>query len=193
MLAQAFVARQAYDSALAQLVELERALDRRTDQRVAAYRSKEMIEYAIGMLEYVRGRRAHGDSAMTRALVENFGFWPAHVMLGDAAAAHGEVTFALEEYERALELEPADVILLRHYATALVRANRAPEAVPILRRAVTLEPAYARPWYGLGVVLERVGDAEGAREAYRRYVELAPRGAADQVKVARTRIAALGR
>ncbi|HEY8429547.1 MAG TPA: tetratricopeptide repeat protein [Sandaracinaceae bacterium] len=75
-------------------------------------------------------------------------------------------------------------------ARALIVRGRFREAAVALRGIVGEEPALAAAWRALGVVEERLGNTDGAAEAYRRYVELAPRGA--DAALVRRRLARLG-
>lgn len=75
-------------------------------------------------------------------------------------------------------------------ARALIVRGRFSEAAAALRGIVLEQPALAAAWRALGVAEERLGNADGAVEAYRRYVELAPRGA--DASLVRARLARLG-
>ena len=99
----------------------------------------------------------------------------------DAYDLYGRLCASLERhdeaialYRRAQELDP-----LAHrvdVATALLRAGRDEEALPVARHAVEAEPDNARAHSTLGWVQLRMGhEAEGLREL-ERAVELAPGG-----------------
>ena len=63
-----------------------------------------------------------------------------------------------------------------HYtrALALVNLERLDEAVFELREATRLRPSYYYEWLDLGVTLDRMGDQQGAEEALRKSIMLAP-------------------
>ena len=190
--AQVLVAMRRYDSALVEMRTLRAELERRDERRLArVYQSKEFIDYAIGFLEGVRGNDAGAREAMQRALTENLAFHPAHVFLGDEALRGSDAATAIYEYEEALVIDSTDVVVLHHYALALMRTGRLGEAATALRKATALEPFYAAPWLQLGRVLDRRKDVDGARAAYRQYVATAPRSEKERIADARARLAAL--
>ncbi len=53
-------------------------------------------------------------------------------------------------------------------------AGAATEAIPLYRRAITLDASYAPAWRGLGLTLGSVGDTREASMALRRYLDLSP-------------------
>lgn len=127
------------------------------------------------MLEQVRGREAEARESMGRALVENLGFYPAHMFLGDAAVDAGHDEEAVAEYEAALVTEPPDPVLYFRYGRALAKLGRGKAAMAALRKAVQLEPYYAAPWLFLGRLTESGGDGLGAIAAYRGFLNRAAR------------------
>lgn len=60
-------------------------------------------------------------------------------------------------------------------AIAALRKGNFARAEPLLVRAALLDPPYAKAWRHLGIARAKLGDAEGARRAYLRYLALAPR------------------
>jgi tetratricopeptide (TPR) repeat protein len=68
----------------------------------------------------------------------------------------------------------ADAIALGNRGAAWVRQGAVAAAERDLRRATTLDPAAAQPWYNLGVVLEREGRFVEAIEAYGRAIAVDP-------------------
>jgi tetratricopeptide (TPR) repeat protein len=190
--AQAFVAMGQYDSALAEMQTLRAALDQRDAKKlVVVYESREFLDYAIGLLESARGRAAPARESLGRALLENPGFYGAHLMLGDDAYAAKNDSGAIREYEAALLVQPADAVLELHYARSLARAGRYPDAVSALMKAVELEPYYAAPWLELGRALELTHDRPGARAAYTTFIERSPRSEESNVRAARAALASL--
>ena len=190
--AQVLVALEQYDSALVEMRELRAALERREAQvTYPVYQSRELVDYSIGFLESARGNPAAAREAMERALTENLAFHPAHVFLGDQAFRASDAPRAIYHYEEALVVDSADVVLLHHYAVALMHAGRIAEAVAALRRAVALEPWYAEPWLPLGRALQAQKSLPAARDAYNRYLALARRKDAKGVRDVRARVAAI--
>jgi predicted Zn-dependent protease len=170
--ASAFVNLAQYDSAASQLDSLLAQL-RRQDEVVIGngYQSKELLEYAVGLIHLQLRRTSAAREAFARSLVENTGFAPSHAKLGELAAAAGDTTAALSELSMAVEIDPNDPLLQVGYGRALMLANRPGDAVRPLRQAVTIAPGYAEPYLYLAVALETSGDAAGARTAFSAFLE----------------------
>jgi tetratricopeptide (TPR) repeat protein len=192
MLAQAFVGMANYDSAFAEVQTIRTALDRRDAKKlVVVYDSREFLDYAMALLESARGNAVAAREDLGRALLENPGYYAAHLMLGDDAYAAKRDSVALGEYESALLIEPRDAVLQYHYARSLTRAGRLADAARALKTAVELEPYYAAPWLDLGRVLARTNDPSGARGAFATFLERAPRDDQANIRAAREALAAL--
>lgn len=190
--AAAFVNQAGYDSALAEVTTLLVDLRHRDGQRVGRmYESKEMLEYAAGLLQAQRGRVAEAREALGRATVENYAFTPAHAALGRLALARGDTAEAVREYALAVELDGADPVSRLGYGDALLRARRPAEAVPHFQAAMRAEPHYAGVYLRLGTAFDALGMTTEARIAYGEFVRRAPRGAT-ALPQARQRLQALG-
>lgn len=186
------VALSQYDSAAAEMSTLLGDMRRRDEKElVYLYESKELYEYALGMLRGARGDTAAARAAMERALQENLGFYPAHAGLGQLAVMRGDYASATTEFSLAAELAPDDPLMHFQLGDALLRADRGAEAVPHLQHAVELEPWFADPYLELGAALEMAGRPDDAKHAYGTFIARAPREAAPQVNAARSRLAAL--
>ncbi|MBM4290049.1 MAG: tetratricopeptide repeat protein [Deltaproteobacteria bacterium] len=72
----------------------------------------------------------------------------------------------IEQYRKMAKANPDDD--LAHFALgqALLDADRAAEAAPVLRHVTRLNPSYTRAFLLLGDALEREGDVDGAVEAW---------------------------
>jgi hypothetical protein len=174
--ASAFANLARYDSAAAEidalLVEL-RASDEK--HLVSQYSSKELLEFARGLLYLQQRSPADARAAFARALMENPGFAPAHAELGELALAARDPAAALLEYGQAVEVSPDDVVLRLGHGRALLAAGHAAEAAVELRRAIALDPEWAEPYVVLGNALQKGGDAAGARTAWAEFLSHAPR------------------
>ncbi|HEY0038966.1 MAG TPA: tetratricopeptide repeat protein [Longimicrobium sp.] len=136
--------------------------------------TKEMYEYARGLLLLAQNDEAEATAAFQRALLENLAFYPARVQLGELALDQGRVAEAVEELKQAAEIAPEDGYLQYRLGAALLRVDQPAEAVSALRHASRLEPHYAAVDLLLGVALEGVGETAAAKEAYTRYLSRAP-------------------
>ena len=192
-LALVFAQMQRYDSAAVQLLQLLdelRAIDRK--EVVRLYDSKEMLEYALGLLYAAQGKLGDARQAQERALQENLGFTPAHVALGRLAVARRDTGTAVTEFGLAVELEPKDGAGHFWYGQALVRALRPAEGVEHLATAVRLEPYFADPYLSLATAYEALHDTTRAVAAYGNYLKRAPHSATVNITIATDRVAKLG-
>lgn len=156
---------------------LARTRREETRRLVRPDESKEMYEYALGLLHAARDNRTEATAALQRALLENLAFYPARMQLGAMALEEGRIAEAVDELQQAAEIAPDDGYLQYRLGEALLQAGNSADAVSALRRASRLEPYYAAVDLLLGTALERTGDTSAATEAYSRYLSRAPAGA----------------
>ncbi len=87
--------------------------------------------------------------------------------LGNIHVLMGNLENAREVFQRALQKEPLCAEARLYLAVASLQAGQLDEARTELSRTLFLEPTLALGHYLLAQVLERKGDAEAARRAYR--------------------------
>lgn len=75
----------------------------------------------------------------------------------------GEPEAALEDFDKALQLEPRSLPCLQNKAHVLSRLNRNQEAVEVLNKAVEWYPDYVMARSGRAVLLARLGQREAAQ------------------------------
>ncbi len=88
-----------------------------------------------------------------------------------AAGRHAE---AIDAYERALRLDPANAVARIDLGNLLVGADRVAEAADCFRRAIEVAPASAAAHEGLGFALLRQHREDDALAAFERAVALDP-------------------
>lgn len=189
--ARAFAAMGAYDSAAAEIDGLLEAMREQDKAKLEhAFESAAMFEFMLGYVHAQRGQLDEAKAAFERSLVADLSFGRAHAGLGELAMHRGDTAQAMLELGQAVELRPDDVTLRSVYALALIRADRAADAVEHLREAVKLEPYYAHSYYLLGRLLDHGGFADEAHAEYTRFLAHAAQDANERAWVT-TRIAAL--
>jgi len=112
--------------------------------------------------------------ACERALSLNDLLAPVYVSLGVIRAGTGQAAAALQDFDRALALDPASSDALREKSLALDRLGRVAEAEAALRRAVQLRPDYWSNHNYLGAHYWRHGRYPEAEREFRRVIEIAP-------------------
>ncbi|HET7464749.1 MAG TPA: tetratricopeptide repeat protein [Longimicrobium sp.] len=156
---------------------IARMRQRDETEMVKVYESKEMQEYASGLLALARNRPAQARAAMEQAIVENAASWYAHAGRAMALRAERRPADAAQEMAAAMELAPEDALLRFNYGGMLIDARKPAEAAAQYRRATELEPYWADAWLGLGDAERMSRRPAEAIAAYERYLALAPRSA----------------
>ena len=134
---------------------------------VPVYESRELLDYARGLIALTRNDVAEGRRQLEKALLENLAFAPAHVQLGALALRQRDTATALQELGLAAEVDSSDAPTRLQYGRALHWAHRSREAIVHLRAATVLEPYYADAYEALGEALEATGQTDDAIAAYR--------------------------
>ena len=168
------------DSAIADLTALIDRLERIQDSTVAPYRSKAFLYYAVGFLRTRQSRYADARAAYQNALVENLGFYMAHVRLSAIDFSLHDTTAALNELETASLMRGDDPILLAFRGQILLEEDRLSEAESQLRASVHADTDFALPYAFLGHVAEARHDTTTALSRYREYLARATHTAAER-------------
>jgi tetratricopeptide (TPR) repeat protein len=100
------------------------------------------------------------------------------VALGERAMFQGERGAAARFFQEAGHLAGRAVGVHSYIGTVYGRHGDLPRAITWFRHAVEVRPSYTKAWNNLAIACERSGDLEGARNALRRSLEVAP-GQAD--------------
>jgi Tfp pilus assembly protein PilF len=172
--ARAFFHMGRFDSTVA---EMNRALEgyRKEDEKdlVVLYESKAMYEFSIANAYMQAGKLQEAREALGRALTEDLSFYIAHQRMAALALNAGDTTTALSEYELAVQLNNDDAPLRAEYGAVLVALGKYAEAEPHVRRAIEVEPWYARPYAILANACEGQGKTADAVEQYTKFLALA--------------------
>lgn len=151
-------------------------LDARTDANDAAAFGVDptLVPYVLAWLNQQAGRLDLARTGYEAALTLDLGLWMAHVQLARIHDDRGEWNEAIRERRLALEANPDDPSLLLDLAITLFKAGRAEEAVEPLAGARRLTPMNFRVAYFEGVVAEQLQRPAEARQAFQRFLALAP-------------------
>lgn len=71
---------------------------------------------------------------------------------------------------------PANPAILFNQAATLINAGKDSQAEPLLKQALSADPAFARAYYELGMIYARSGKNADARTNLEKYIELEPKG-----------------
>ena len=81
---------------------------------------------------------------------------------------------AVEEFRKALELEPNSAREETNYGLALLRAGETTAGMAALDKARAMDPNLPHPWFNLGIALKREGDLDTALARFRTMERLVP-------------------
>ena len=146
--------------------------------------------FMLAALNQMTGHADRAAALYREALERDLGLVMAHAYLAAIHDAAGHPDSALIERQRATEVQD-DPTALFDYGAALFNAQRTIDAEAPLLKAVKLNPRYAPAYYLLGRVEEELGLSAEARDAYTKFLALAPQRLRDLVADAQARIAKL--
>ncbi len=93
-----------------------------------------------------------------------------------ALERQGDYEAAITSYRLALRDQPNDLRVLQNMAIAYSRTGRMEEAIRSYRRALEVDPRLSGAHYGLGFLLIKRGDLEGAVTHLEAFLANAPAG-----------------
>jgi Tfp pilus assembly protein PilF len=109
------------------------------------------------------------------ALVDNPQDEKLILRLAEIDAQKGNTKLSLDEYAKAVELQPGDADAKLGLARTLIEVNQTGKALVLLEQAVQLDPTNASAHYRLGTLYRKVGRAEDAKreiELYKKYKDM---------------------
>lgn len=78
----------------------------------------------------------------------------------------------IDELEKMAKDEPNNVEIQRRWAWSLLRTNHAQQAKEVLEKAIKNASKDPESWYAMGVVLLKINDDKGAKEAFEKVIDL---------------------
>ena len=116
----------------------------------------------------------HAISYCDRALKLSDPMSPVHVTLGLIHHGTGHSEEALQDFQQALELDPANTDAYREMARAYEALGKLEQAEMTYEKAIQLRPSYWANYNVLGVFYYRQGRYEDASKQFQRVVALTP-------------------
>jgi tetratricopeptide (TPR) repeat protein len=183
---------QKFDIALTDFQRLfDQALAReRSDSLVRTFiMESNQIRYVLATVSRQAGRGEQALALYRESVANDLGLFMAHAQMADIYEERRQWDDAIIERQRALEVSPEDPSLRYDLGYTQARALRFKEAAENLEEATRLNPLNPRTPYLLGLVYLRLRESDRAREAFGRFVTMAPRRFAEQVVQARQHLA----
>lgn len=147
--------------------------------------------YIIGVLQMRVGNYNEAITQLRGTLEKDFGMYMAHVRLAEIYEQHGMMPMAIQERRSAVAANADDPSLLFDLAKTLAKAGQWTEAEQVLQQAGAANPRDTRIQYLLGVIEQQLNKPADAKQAFTRFLSLAPTRYAPQVADARKRLDAL--
>ncbi len=97
-----------------------------------------------------------------------------HFRLGDDLYRRGMLKEAIEEYTKALELNPHYADIHNHLGMAYNAQGTHSSAIQEFLRAVEINPGFVDAWVNLGVTYKEMGDMEASKAAFKEALALEP-------------------
>lgn len=163
----------------AALDRVDRSLERKPDYASALYWR--------ALLRAGEGRTAEAEADLRSALETNPRYVHARNSLGCFAFERGETAEAEGHFRRALADDPGNVEIGRNLGDLYFTGGRVQEALRVYHGLVKGNPEDPSLYVDLGGWYDRLGDAAGAAEWYRRALEKDP-----ELEEAKRKLAALG-
>lgn len=149
------------------------------------------FRYSLAVVKERAGKRDEAWSLYQAALEHDVGLYMANVQLARLHEAAREWELAIRERQAAVNANPDDASLLYELGVTYARGGRWTDAEQTLGDAVAANPRDTRPLYYLGVVRVTLNKPAEAREAFQRFVSLAPSRYGTQIADAKRRLESL--
>ncbi|HQR17385.1 MAG TPA: tetratricopeptide repeat protein [Gemmatimonadales bacterium] len=147
--------------------------------------------YMLAALKQRSGAYAEAVGLYQEVLEADMSNYMAHVQLARIHEEAKDWPAAVAERRRAVEVQPEDASLLTDLGVTLGRSGDFAAAVEVLRQASAANPRDVRPLFWLGVAEMQLNNREAARDAFTRFMAVAPSRQEAQVNIAKQRLAAL--
>ncbi len=129
---------------------------------------------ALGLLAKGTGAWRVAEQEFNLSLAQQGDFAPAHQSLGELLLTLGRVDDAIRALARAAAIEPANAPMVAEFAFALVVGGQVDSAQRVIDRALAQDSRNVFTLFTRAVILERLGDADGALSAMLQAVDRAP-------------------
>ena len=148
-----------------------------------------ILTVVLGVLGVLTLRRnevwANPAELWREATVHAAGMWEPHYALADVLRESGDCGSAIPEYQLVVKMRPQHRDANTNLAICLAQTQRFVEADAALRRALEIDPGFARGYTNLGALALTIGDEDGARDAYQRAIEVDPDNVLARMQLAR--------
>jgi len=171
-------------------VDFEKDLERKGELTRVPLRTNE-YRYTLATILQAAGKSTDAIVLFQEVLNNDIGAYMAYVRLANIFEAQKDFPRAATERLRAVNANPDDASLLVDLGVTLGKAGDFAAAETRFQQALELNPRDVRPLFWLGIARQQLGKPGPAREAFTRYVALAPSRYDRQIAMARERLTQL--
>jgi tetratricopeptide (TPR) repeat protein len=147
--------------------------------------------YLMAALHQKAGRIDQAVPIYQEVARNDLGNYMAHVQLARIYEAQRDWPKAVQERSSAVDANPDDPSLLTDLGITLGKAGMMPQAETRFRSAYEANPRDVRPLFWLGLALMEQGKREEAKDAFAKFVAVAPSRLDRQLTMAKERLATL--
>jgi tetratricopeptide (TPR) repeat protein len=147
--------------------------------------------YTLATILHAAGKTPDAIRLYEEVLNNDIGFYMAHVRLANIYEGQKDYARAAKSRLNAVNANPDDASLIMDLGVTLGKSGDFAAAQTRLQEAYDANPRDVRPLFWLGIACAQQGQAPKAREAFERFVHLAPSRYERQVAMARERLAQL--
>jgi Tfp pilus assembly protein PilF len=163
------------------LVDRAVARENPDSNAIVPFEDANEFRYSLAVILDKGGQQAEAIKLLQESMTSDLGLYMAHVRLAEIYEEQHRTKSALQERRRALEASPDDPSLLYDLGEALYRAGELSDAYGFLEKAVQANPRSARALYMFGSVAQKLEQTEEAKEAYTRFIAMAPSRFQEQI------------
>lgn len=140
--------------------------------------------YALAVVYNVSGQYRQAVDYLTRSLeLMPEGDLEIYTALGSSHISLKEYGPALDYYQKALKLEPENIVILSGLSEALYNLNRGREAISYLKKIIEINREFTAAYYSLGRAYLSLSQYNEALNNYLRVIELNPEFAEGYLKI----------
>jgi tetratricopeptide (TPR) repeat protein len=147
--------------------------------------------YMIAVLTEKNGDTNDAIDLYHQLLTEDASFYMAHARLAGIYESHNMIAQAISERQAAINANPDDASLLYELGLTYAKTGQWPLAEQQLKAAMAANPHDARVPYYLGIVEQQQKNAAGARDAFTKFIAMAPSRYERQIADAKQRMSTL--
>jgi tetratricopeptide (TPR) repeat protein len=130
--------------------------------------------YQAGRLLSELDQWDEAEAALTKAVILRPRLPEGWYELGNVHLGTGKFESALQDYNRALQMDPQNATYCAYAGKALSKLNRHAEAIQFYRRAIQMDPDLWEAHFALGDELAAAGQFSEAGNEYEQVIELRP-------------------